>query len=144
MAKRVVIYGYVIMDNYILLIWKPTPLFSLKHKQLSFMKFTAQRITRNLETYHPDVLRHFIVETRDREYQCWKRHSLCVDLYSEAVIEETLGYIHRNPAKGGLLAENTNNGNLENTINGEGYRVSSAGFYMKLGDEFGVLTDYRV
>jgi len=39
--KRVIIYGYVIMDNHIHLIWNPTILYSLKHTQLSFMKFTA-------------------------------------------------------------------------------------------------------
>jgi REP element-mobilizing transposase RayT len=140
--ERVIIYGYVIMDNHIHLIWKPTLLFSLKHTQLSFMKFTAQRIKKDLEMHHPDVLRHFMVEAKDRAYQFWKRNSLCVDLYSDVIIEEKLGYIHRNPAKGGLLVENTNNG-LENTNNGTGYRFSSAGFYMGMGDEFGILRDYR-
>jgi hypothetical protein len=33
---------------------------------------------------------------------------------------------------------------VENTNNGADYRFSSAGFYMGLGDEFGVLTDFRV
>jgi REP element-mobilizing transposase RayT len=27
--ERVIIYGYVVMDNHIHLIWKPTPLYSL-------------------------------------------------------------------------------------------------------------------
>lgn len=39
--------------------------------------------------------------------------------------------------------ENTNNG-VENTNNGTGYRFSSADFYMGMGYEFGVLTDFRV
>ena len=45
--KRVEVYGYVIMDNHIHIIWKPMLLYSLKHTQLSFMKFTAQRIKHN-------------------------------------------------------------------------------------------------
>ena len=40
--QRVKIYGFVIMDNQIHIIWQGTTLFSLKHTQLSFMKYTAQ------------------------------------------------------------------------------------------------------
>ena len=40
--------------------------------------------------------------------------------------------------------ENTDNGRLESANNGGDYRFSSAGFYMGLGDEFEVLTDFRV
>ncbi len=72
------------------------------------MKFTAQRIKRDLEPHHPEVLRHFWVASKDRDYQFWKRNALCVDLYSNAIIEETLHYMHRNPVKVGLLVENTN------------------------------------
>ena len=93
-TERVIVYGYVIMDHHIHIIWKPTPLYSLKHTQLSFMKFTAQRIKRDLENHHLDLLSHFSVEAKDRSYQFWKRNALCVDLYSNAIIEEKLNYIH--------------------------------------------------
>ncbi len=59
-AERVTVYGYVIMDNHLHVIWKPTLLYSLKHTQLSFMKFTAQRIKRDLETHHRDILKLFL------------------------------------------------------------------------------------
>ena len=51
--KRVKIYGFVIMENHIHLIWQGTELYSLKHTQLSFMKYTAQQIKFDLEKYHP-------------------------------------------------------------------------------------------
>ncbi len=130
--ERVIVHGYVIMNNHLHLIWKPAPLFSLKHTQLSFMKFTAQRIKRDLELYHPEVLSHFLVDAVDRKYQMWERNPLCVNLYSENIIKEKLQYIHNNPLKARLC-------HLP-----EAYRFSSAKFYMELGDEFGILTDYRL
>ena len=113
-----------IMDNHIHLIWNPTKLYSLKHTQLSFMKFTAQRIKRDLEINHPNVLAQFLVQLKDRDYQFWQRNPLCVDLYNNKIIIEKLNYIHNNPVKSGLCEENAD------------YRFSSAKFYKDLGDEF--------
>jgi len=128
--KRVVIYAFVIMDNHIHLVWKPTTLFSLKHTQLSFMKFTAQRIKRNLENNHPDVLKVFRVDLKDRTYQFWKRNPLCVDLFDNKVMAEKINYIHNNPVKAGLCKEAID------------YKYSSAKFYDELGDEFDFLTRF--
>jgi REP element-mobilizing transposase RayT len=130
--NRVVLYGYVIMDNHIHLIWKPTPLYSLKHTQLSFMKFTSQRIKRDLEKNHKNVLEHFLVDSKDRNYQFWKRSSLCVNLYSNDIIEQKLKYIHENPVKARLSDAP------------EDYRFSSASFYNEEGDEFGFISDFRL
>src|SRR5690606_21755808 len=130
-SERVIVYGYVIMDNHLHIIWKLTLFYSLKHTQLSFMKFTAQRIKRDLETHHRDVLKMFLVASKDRTYQFWQRNALCVDLYSDAIIEEKLQYIHQNPVKAGL------------SVNTFDYKFSSARFYEEFGDEFDFLTDYR-
>ncbi|QNK78741.1 MULTISPECIES: transposase [Winogradskyella] len=130
--KRVEVYGYVIMDNHIHIIWKPMLLYSLKHTQLSFMKFTAQRIKQDLELHHKAVLKCFYVESKDRSYQFWKRNSLCVDLYSDKIIEQKLKYIHENPVKAGLCC------------NPEDYRFSSAKFYKEKGDEFCFISDFRL
>lgn len=129
--KRVTVYAYVLMDNHIHIIWKPMPLYSLKHTQLSFMKFTAQRIKRDLELHHEDILYRFLVNAKDRTYQFWKRNPLCIDLLSDKVLEQKLNYIHQNPVKAGLCE------------NAEDYSYSSARFYSELGDEFGILSDFR-
>ena len=72
--NRVIIYGYVIMDNHIHIVWKPTKLYSLQHTQLSFMKFTAQRLKRELQNNNSIYLDDFYVEAKDRKYQFWKRN----------------------------------------------------------------------
>lgn len=129
--NRVIIYGYVIMDNHIHIVRKPTKLYSLKHTQLSFMKFTAQRLKRELQNNNSIYLDDFYVEAKDRKYQFWKRNPLCVDLLNEKIIEQKLNYIHQNPVKAQICN------------NPEDYRFSSARFYSELGDEFNILTDFR-
>ncbi len=94
--NRVILYGYVIMDNHIHLLWAPTKLYSLKHTQLCFMKFTAQNIKRHLEINNPEYLRQFQVDLKDRTYQFWQRNSLAIDLYDYKIMVEKLNYIHAN------------------------------------------------
>lgn len=105
--KRVKIYGFVIMDNHIHLIWQGTDLYSLKHSQLSFMKFTAQQIKFDLEKNHPELLSRFYVEAKDRKFQFWKRNALSIDIMSYAVFVQKLNYIHRNPVKAGMCDNET-------------------------------------
>ena len=128
--KRVILLGYVIMDNHIHIIWSPTKLYSLKHTQLSFMKFTAQRIKRDLETNHPEILAEYFVALKDRIFQFWQRNPLCVDLYDNEIIVEKLNYIHNNPIKAGFCEKNID------------YKFSSARFYKELKDDFSFLTRF--
>ena len=126
--NRVILYGYVIMDNHIHLLWSPTKLYSLKHTQLCFMKFTTQKIKRNLEINYPKYLQKFRVDSKDRTYQFWQRNPFCIDLYDYKIMVEKLNYIHANPVK-----ENLCNKLVD-------YKFSSAKFYEELGDEFNFLT----
>ena len=130
--KRVILFGYVIMDNHLHLIWKPTKRFSLKHTQLCFLKFVSQRIKRDLEINNPNGLNEFYVNLKDRKYQFWQRNSLGIELYSNNILEQKLNYIHKNPVKARIC------------LNAESYRFSSAGFYQGMKDEFEILTDYRL
>ena len=126
--KRVVIYGFVIMDNHLHLIWQ----ISSEHKQENvrrdFLKFTAQKIKFDLQENHPNVLKQFKVDLKDREYQFWKRSSLSIDLFSKRVFEQKLDYIHNNPVKAGLC-------NLP-----EQYFYSSAAYYLLNKESFDFIT----
>jgi REP element-mobilizing transposase RayT len=128
--KRVKIYGFVIMENHIHLIWQGTELYSLKHTQLSFMKYTAQQIKFDLEKYHPEVLTYFMVEAKDRKHQFWERNALSVDIMSETVFLQKLNYIHKNPVKANLCHNETD------------YEYSSAKHYMGMKHDFDFLEPY--
>ncbi|WP_420582518.1 transposase [Reichenbachiella sp.] len=101
--KAVKICAFVIMPNHIHLIWMPLKNNSIKNLQLSFMKFTAQKIKFFLQDNESEYLEEFLVNKNDRTYQIWQRDSLAVELYSPKVIEQKLDYIHNNPCQGKWL-----------------------------------------
>lgn len=78
--KRAKIFAFVIMENHIHLIWQMLPDNDPEAGQRDFLKYTAQRIKKDLEKNHPAVLPHFKVDAKDREYQFWERNALSVEL----------------------------------------------------------------
>jgi REP element-mobilizing transposase RayT len=128
--KSIVIYGYVIMPNHIHLIWQIQD-GSLREKiQMRFLKFTAQQMKFRLQKEDHLALEQFRVNAKDREYQFWERNPLSVDLWTEAVFDQKLEYIHNNPIQHKWhLAEIP-----------EDYRYSSARFYVSGHDELGIIT----
>jgi hypothetical protein len=85
--------------------------------QRDCLKYTAQRIKKDLQKFHPKVLSQFKVNAKDREYQFWKRSPLSVELRNHRVFRQKLDYIHWNPVKGGMCKLP------------EEYKYSSALFY---------------
>ena len=63
------------------------------------MKFAAQHIKFDLVAYHPDVLAHFKVERKDREYQFFKERPLSVPIFTDAVAQQKISCIHHNPTQ---------------------------------------------
>jgi putative transposase len=130
--KRIILYGFVIMSNHLHIIWRAIQDETPATIQFSFMKFTAQQIKFDLQLNYPDILADYKVDTKDRMYQFWERNSLAIDLYTPAVFQQKIDYIHYNPVKAGLC-------NLP-----EEYPYSSAGFYETDVDKFSMLTHYNV
>jgi len=118
------------MSNHIHLIWQPLPGETLTSIQLSFMKYTAQKIKLALIDDSSPLLAQCLVNKKDRQYQIWKRKPLSVELHSEKVFFQKLNYIHDNPVNAGLCQYP------------EEYHYSSALFYGKGIDNFTMLTHY--
>ena len=129
--NRVAVHGFVIMDNHLHLIWQIRHPFKLADVQRSFLRYTAQQIKFDLVAHHPAVLEHFFVGAKDRQYQFWERNPLSVPLWTTAVLEQKLVYLHANPVRAGLCARP------------EDYHYSSAGFYTSGNGDFDFLVDYR-
>jgi REP element-mobilizing transposase RayT len=64
--KRVKIFSFVIMDNHIHIIWQMLPDNDPEAVQRDFLKYTAQRIKKDLQRNHPEVLAQFKVDAKDR------------------------------------------------------------------------------
>ena len=126
------IYGYVIMPNHIHLLWKMISLNGKESPAGSFAKYTAHQFKKILTINNSSLLQEFQSSKSDRAFQFWKRDPLAISLTSEKNLLQKLDYIHHNPIK-----EKWHLADLP-----ENYRWSSAGFYMGLPDEFGILTHY--
>jgi REP element-mobilizing transposase RayT len=128
--KRVVVYGYVIMENHIHLIWQMVNENKRDEVQHSFLSYTAKQLKKALEKDDSEFLEEFRVDAKDRIYQIWERNALSIDLFTPAVFDQKLDYIHYNPVKAGLC-------NFP-----EEYGFSSARFYYDGTDLFNFIVHY--
>ncbi|MEO6949480.1 MAG: transposase, partial [Ginsengibacter sp.] len=133
-AKKIVIYGYVIMPNHIHLIWEMLALNGKESPAGSFAKFTAHQFKEHLQSTDVVELEKYRSDKSDRKYQFWKRDPLAIPLTSEKSFLQKLEYVHFNPMhEEWVLADCPEN-----------YRWSSARFYETGIDEFGIVSDYRL
>jgi len=130
--KRAEVYSFVIMQNYIHIIWQIAEGHKRENVQRDFMKYTAQRIKQDLTANNKTLLEEFRVNAKDRTYQIWERNPLSIDIYSEKVMFQKLNYIHQNPVQEKWCLSNE----------AEGYRYSSAQFYQNGKSEWKFLTHY--
>ncbi len=128
--KSIVVYAFVIMPNHIHLIWQIQDGFKRENIQMRFLKFTAQQMKFRLADTADIRLNNFLVNDKDRQYQFWERNSLSIDLWTSAVFDQKLDYIHNNP-----LQDKWKLADLS-----ENYKYSSANFYATGYDEFELLT----
>jgi putative transposase len=126
--KRIILYAFVIMENHFHLIWQMQAGIKPADVQRDFLKYTAQKIKKDLQINHPTVLSHFKVKTKDRQYQFWERNALSIELSTEKVFQQKLNYIHNNPVMAGLC------------VLPEQYRYSSASLYELNKTEWEFLT----
>jgi REP element-mobilizing transposase RayT len=127
----VILNGYVVMNNHVHYIWQPACKYSYTSIQSSFMKYTATKIKEKLLKEQPEFGEQFCVNKYDRKYQIWKREPLKTELFTPAVLQQKLEYIHQNPVRAGLCKY------------AEEYKYSSAAFYNGGGDPFEIVSDYR-
>ncbi len=129
--KRVKVFAFSIMENHIHLVWQMMPDKDSKAVQRDFLKYTAQRVQKDLQRNHPEVLAQYKVDAKDRKYQFWERNALSVELRNHAIFIQKLEYIHWNPVKAGICKLP------------EEYKYSSALFYETGKDNWGFLSHYR-
>lgn len=123
------IYAFVIMSNHFHIIWQAEAGHDLKAIEVSFKKFTASAFTKELR--ETGDIKLYEVHKADRQHHYWKRNSLGIELFTPAVFEQKLIYIHENPVRAGLC------------ILPEEYKYSSAMFYKHGNDPFDMLFHSR-
>lgn len=129
--KRTKIFAFIIMENHLHIIWQMMPDNDPEAVQRDFLKYTAQRIKKDLEKNHPEILSQFKVKAKDRDYQFWERNVLSVELCNHQTFIQKLEYIHWNPVKAGICKLP------------EEYKYSSVLFYETGKDYWGFLSHYK-
>jgi len=129
--KRVIIYGFMIMDNHIHIIWQLQAGRKRNDVQRDFLKYTAQLIKKDMMKHDPDELKEFLVNAKDRKYQFWERNPWSVEIWSEKVLLQKLKYIHENPVRAGICKYP------------DDYKYSSVLLYKFGKDNWGFLTHLR-
>ncbi len=123
------IYGYVIMDNHIHVLWEQLKMNGKEMPKESFEKFTGHIFLRKLKG-DTKSLEEFATEQKDRNYLFWQRDPLAIVITDRKMAGEKLDYMHNNPLQPHwqLCKEPAE------------YRFSSAKFYETGEDEFKILT----
>ena len=99
----------------------------------SFKKFTSHAFKKELTNSNPALLKQFLLNRADRQYQFWMRNALPVEILSREMLEQKLTYLHMNPLQTHWkLVSDPND-----------YHYSSCSFYEKEDLKFNWLTDYR-
>ena len=101
---RLILYGYVIMENHCHLLARSP---DLPKTLASFKSFTAGRLIDRLTEIDSPVLRllafHKARHKTDRPHQVWQEGSHPEQIEGEAMMVQKLEYIHLNPVKRGYV-----------------------------------------
>jgi putative transposase len=95
--KRAVVYGFVIMPNHIHLVWHIPEPHTLTEVKAALLSYTAHRFKKVLQARDPSELEQYRVDLKDRAYQFWKRDTLSVAIYHDAVFWQKMEYLHWSP-----------------------------------------------
>ncbi len=120
------------MPNHLHIIWSENENTRKESAQTSFLKFTAHKFLKRLKKSDENLLKRFIVNKADRKYQFWQRNTLDIEVFSEKMFDQKLAYIHNNPLQKHWKL-------VDDPVK---YKYSSASYYEKNIDEFGILTSY--
>lgn len=131
--NKIKIYAFVIMPNHVHVIWEMIDVNGKEMPYASFNKYTAHQFLDHLHKTNPELVKRYQEITPEREHRFWQRDALAIWLDSKPKAEQKIDYIHLNP-----LQEHWNL-----AVKPEDYKWSSAQFYEKGVDEFGIITDYR-
>src|SRR5438270_5634067 len=83
--KKVEVNVFAIMNNHLHLIWQILQGYSRHAVQRDFLKYTSQKIIRDLEKNPLKVLETFFVNKKESKYKIWQRRPLSIDLWTKEV-----------------------------------------------------------
>ncbi len=130
--KGLLLYAYIIMTNHMHLVAKSKDKFNLSDTIRDFKKFTSKQVIKAIEQNPEESRKEWMLRMfrkagqynkNNQVYQFWRQDNHPIELYSNAVIDQKINYIHDNPVEEGIV------------LNPKDYLYSSARNYAGLEAE---------
>src|SRR4030095_11754723 len=84
-AGKIDVYAFIIMPNYIHLIWRINEPNGKESPQGSLLKYTAHTFQKNVRREGKGELEAYKVDAGNKEYEFWQRDSLAIPLFTREV-----------------------------------------------------------
>ncbi len=94
--ELVYIYGYVVMDNHLHVLWEQLKMNDKETSKESFEKFIGHMFLKKLKG-DTNSLAEYATEQKDRNYLFWQRDPLAILITDKKMAGEKLDYMHCNP-----------------------------------------------
>ncbi len=111
--KGFILYGYVIMTNHVHFIARAKDGNNLSDIIRDFKKFTSKQLVMAIDSNRQESRKEWMLSifrkagkqnSNNKEYQFWQQHNHPIELYSNAVIDQKMDYIHNNPVVEGVVS----------------------------------------
>jgi REP element-mobilizing transposase RayT len=110
--KGLHLHAYVIMSNHVHLIVSVDEGYTISGFVRDCKKFTAKRILDDIESNNIESRKEWMLHqfkyyasrhSRNEHYQLWDHDNHFIELFSPAVTQQKIDYIHQNPVRAGLV-----------------------------------------
>ena len=120
------------MPNHIHLLWEQLCMNGKELPKHSFEKFTAKCLLNKMKADKDASLLDYAAGSTDKQYNIWQRDPLAVNVFNRQMATQMLDYMHLNPLQPHWLL----------CVDPAEYKFSSARFYERNDNEFGLLTHF--
>jgi REP element-mobilizing transposase RayT len=112
--KGLEIFAYVIMTNHIHLVARTKEDGNMGNVMRDFKTYTSKQLYKMIAANLHESRREWIVglfnkhgkeNPLNKEFQLWQNGNHPVELFSNAVIDQKIDYVHNNPVRAGFVAE---------------------------------------
>jgi REP element-mobilizing transposase RayT len=112
--KGLIIHAWVLMTNHVHLVSSVEEGFELVDVIRDFKKHTSKEIIKAINANEQESRKEWMLSifknagaynANNKEYQFWRQDNRPVELFSNAVIEQKIAYIHQNPVVAGFVSE---------------------------------------
>ncbi|TVR38311.1 MAG: transposase [Cryomorphaceae bacterium] len=112
--KGMEIFSWCIMTNHVHLVFRTTENQKPDNVLGDMKRFTSGKIVEAIKVHPQESRKEWMLEhfkeaaeksSNVKHYQFWRHDNKPIELWSNAVIDEKVNYIHQNPVEAGFVAE---------------------------------------